>query len=487
MMRPLQQDCDEHFEPVIQRNRGVMMGGILAMACLLGQAGCPAHSRQETMSRVPEPKPHGLARRNQRAPTPQQSARPRPTPTPLVYADYFEDATLRLDLLHEGNSERETYRLAGLVREGPWPGSKRVLLDPDRYGLHWMTVRDKASGREICSHGYGSLFSEWQTTDEAKVKRLALQESQRIPMPRRPVRIEFSSRGKDGGFHPVAAFDFDPGDKAIRSFHRDPAVRVVALHRAGPPAVKLDILIVPDGYRRQDEAKMLADARRFAGVFLASEPFSRHRDDINIWLVTAFSKDRGVSEPRKGRLLDTAVGLSFNTFDSPRYMMTVKNAALRRIAAHAPYDQLYLMANTSRYGGGGIYNLYSTFPADNEYSEYVFIHEFGHSFGGLGDEYYSSPVSTNEMYPLGVEPWEPNLTRWMGHHLKWKPTRGVPLPTPPDRKKYGSVVGLFEGAGYTGKGMYRPALDCKMFSKAHRPFCPVCMSAVERRISRYTH
>ncbi len=455
------------------------------MACFLMVAGCPAGSGNQTRSRIPEPKPHGLARPAQRSQTPRAGLRAGAAKGPLRFADYFEDRTLRLDFVHEGDWHHETYRLAGLVTEGPWPGSKTVLLDPDDYGLHWMLVRDKLTGRAIFSQGYGSLFSEWQTTEEAKKTRARLAESQRIPVPKRPVVVELSSRGRDGRFRKVASFDIDPGDEHIRPFAADPNIKVLALHQSGKPATKLDVLIVPDGYRKEDEAKMLADGRRFARVFLASPPYAKHTDEINVWLVVAFSKDRGVSEPRKGRLLDTAVGLSFNTFDSPRYMMTVKNGALRRVAAHAPYDQLYLMANTSRYGGGGIYNLYSTFPADNEYSEYVFIHEFGHSFGGLGDEYYSSPVSTNEMYPPGVEPWEPNLTRWIGHRLKWKVTAGVPIPTPPDKKRYGNVVGLFEGAGYTGKGMYRPALDCKMFSKAHRPYCPVCMSAVERRIARY--
>ena len=168
--------------------------------------------------------------------------------------------------------------------------------------------------------------------------------------------------------------------------------------------------------------------------------------------------------------------------------MTEKNLALRHLAAHAPYDALYLMANTSRYGGGGIYRLYATFPSDNEYSPYVFIHEFGHSFAGLADEYYDSSVSydDSDFYPKGVEPWEPNITRFLGGRFKWRAqvSPGVPIPTPNERR-YRGKVGLFEGAGYSAKGLYRPELDCKMKGKSHTPFCRVCAAAIGRMIAQY--
>ncbi|MCD6498806.1 MAG: peptidase M64 [Deltaproteobacteria bacterium] len=404
-----------------------------------------------------------------------------------VFSRDLKDQTLRVDVLHRGDVRHETYALTQMVLEGPWAGSTKVLLDPDDFGAYRFEVVERATGTVLYSRGYSSLFGEWQTTDEAKHKVVELPESLRFPLPRRPFLLRLYSRKRNGKMALVQQFDLSAADRRIRRFAPMAAVEVLALHRAGDPHHKLDVAIIGDGYRRQDRAKLVADARRFAAIFLSTTPFSEHRSDINLWLVIAPSKDAGVSEPRKGLLRKTAVGLSFNTFGSPRYMMTVDHDALRRVAAHAPYDELYLMANTSRYGGGGIYNLYSTFPSDNEYSAYVFMHEFGHTFGGLGDEYYSSPVATNDMYPPGVEPWEPNLTRYLGGRLKWRSmvTPHTPLPTPPDPKRYGGVVGLFEGAGYTGKGMYRPSLDCKMFSKAHRDYCLVCRRAVERRISRY--
>ncbi len=454
---------------------------VTALAAILPPCSAQARKGPARRPRAARPGPAIAAP----SPVARPVARRPAPPLPDRYETWFEDSTLRLVLRHVGTSRTERWELAGLVREGPWPGSRTVLRDPDDLGQHWLRVLDRATGQEIYSRGFGTLFYEWQTTEEAEKAERAFGESLRIPFPKRPVTVELSSRDRKGRFQVVTRFEVDPNRDRIEVFRPDPAVRVEALHRAREPARALDVVFVPEGYPKAQEEKMLADARRFAWIFLHTEPFVRHKDEINLWLVVAFSREVGISEPLKGRRLDTILGFSFDALGSPRYLMAESDERLRKVAAHAPYDQLYVMVNTARYGGGGIYNLYSTFPVDNEYSEYVFIHEFGHTFAGLGDEYYSSPVATNDMYPPGVEPWEPNLTRWLGRKLKWKVAPGVPLPTPP-AEKYAGVVGLFEGAGYTGKGMYRPALDCKMFSKAFQPFCPVCMAAVERRLSRYT-
>jgi hypothetical protein len=204
------------------------------------------------------------------------------------------------------------------------------------------------------------------------------------------------------------------------------------------------------------------------------------------------------------------------------------------------------MVNSARYGGGGIYNLYCTFTADNQWSPYVFLHEFGHHFAALADEYYTSSVSYNDFYPPGIEPIEPNLTALLDpSKIKWKSlvTPGTPLPTPWEKatfdemdlgyqkvreatnrkigeasrsgapakevedlkeaaenlsrdhsakidayllkSSYVNKIGAFEGAGYTSKGLYRPSLDCIMFSKGTKPFCAVCRQAIERVIDYY--
>ncbi len=403
----------------------------------------------------------------------------------------FLDETLRVDLFHKGDADpgTEQYVLDEMINEGMgWPGSRTVLIDPDDLGEHRFEVRDRESCKLLFSHGFGSLFSEWRTTKEARKKKRTFHESVRFPRPRRPFVLEVQSRGRDNVMRPVSSFVLDPDDAVDAVDPGGGKVKPVKLHGKREPHKALDVLIIADGYTKAEEEKALMDGRRFAEVLLSDPVFVPHRDEINIWLLAPPSRDSGVTEPRKGIELDTPVGLSFNTLNSPRYMMTLENKKMRTWAALAPYDQLYLMSNTSRYGGGGIYNFYSTFPADNEYSEYVFIHEFGHSFGGLGDEYYSSPVATSDYYPEGVEPWEPNLTRFLKGRFKWSDmvSKETPVPTPPDAERFGDVVGLFEGGGYIGKGMYRPALDCTMFSKAFQDFCPVCTRAMRRRLTRYT-
>lgn len=432
------------------------------------------------------------------APTPVERARPAPgrgpgarrvlRSGPVTFDGFFRPTTLRVDLVHRGSATTEAYRVVGLVREGVWAGSRRHLLDPFGYGAHRFEIRDAVSGALLYSRGYSSLFGEWRSTRDAKRRSRSFSESIRIPLPRRAVVLAIYSRQRSGRFARVFQKRLEGTGAGVRRWTRDPAVRVVVLHQGAPMAHAVDIAILGDGYTAREADKLLADARRFTRVLLANPTFGPHRRQINVRLVQLASPASGVSEPRKGRVLQTPLGLSFDTFSSPRYLMTEKNLALRRAAAHAPYDALYLMANTSRYGGGGIYNLYAAFPSDNEYSAYVFIHEFGHSFAGLADEYYDSSVSydDSEFYPKGVEPWEPNITRFLRGQLKWRAqiSRGVPVPTP-NLPRYRGKVGLFEGAGYTAKGLYRPALDCKMKGKGHTPFCGVCARAIGRMIALY--
>ena len=296
--------------------------------------------------------------------------------SPPVFAKDFQDRTLRVDLVHRGMADpaTERFEVERLVLEGgAWPGSRTVLVDPDDFGIHRFDVREKSTGRLLFRHGFGSLFSEWQTTGEAKKKARAFSESVRFPQPRRPFILEMFTRRKDNTMRRVSRFELDPS-RAVAG--KDPSggtVKPKRVHGKRPPHRALDVLLIADGYTASEREAAERAGRRFAEVLLNTPPFARHREAINFWVLAPPSKGSGVSEPRKGLELDTPVGLSFNALGSPRYMMTLENKKLRAWAALAPYDQLYLMANTSRYGGGGIYNLYSTFPADNEFSEYVFV------------------------------------------------------------------------------------------------------------------
>jgi hypothetical protein len=451
---------------------------LLALLFLL--SACPAASPPQ---RPVAPPPATPVERDR-----PDAARPAGRPVPVTFAGFFEPRTLRIDLTHEGNRTQETYRVDALVREGAWAGSTTKLVDPLDYGVHRFEIRDAATTSLLYTRTYASIFQEWQTTDEAKVKRKGFSESLRLPLPRAAFELTIFSRvPSTNGWREVFRKALDPRGGAVTDWKADPALVPVVLHESGPASRRLDILILGDGYTAAEKEKFLRDARRFTQTLLEDPSFGAMKGRYNVRALFAPSLDSGVSEPRKGLNRRTALGLSFNTFDSERYLMTEANLDLRRLAAHAPYEALYLMANTSRYGGGGIYNLYATFPSDNEYDAYVFIHEFGHSFGGLGDEYYDSDTAYSDMYPRGVEPWEPNLTAFLKGVFKWKAlvTPGTPIPTPHTVDREKGVVGLFEGAGYAAKELFRPQWNCKMKGKGHVPFCKVCGNGVARMIELY--
>ncbi len=406
---------------------------------------------------------------------------------PLRYQDWFKDTALRIELDHIGTRGFEKFALKRLVEEPIWPGARVHLVDPTGYGKYRFQVFDKAGKELIYSRGYCTLFGEWLTTREAASGMVrSMPEPLRMPMPRAPVTLEIAVRDdKTGDFQPIQSLDIDP--TAYNVHRHAPAWEVEALHGEGLPVDRtVDIVIVPDGYTRAEEQKMLADARRFAAVLLGHAPFDRHKEEIAVRLVKAFSEESGPDEPRKGLFRDTAVHTTFDTFGSPRYLTTYDMEALRHTSAAAPYDTIIVMVNTNRYGGGGIYNWYSIFPSDSEYDEYVLLHEFGHGFGALGDEYFASATGYDEdaFYVTGVEPWEPNLTiKKTREEIKWGHliAADTPIPTP-DEPEFDDAVGLFEGGGYKAKGIYRPTRDSKMFHKGMLPFGPVNEAAIERVI-----
>ena len=395
---------------------------------------------------------------------------------------------LRIDLHHGGNQDKEWAAIDTVMREGQWPGSRTHLLDQPDYGKYRFMVEDSATGKPLFSQGFSTLFGEWQTTDEAKLVTRVFHETVRFPEPAGLFQLVLYSRGKKGKLKEFFRQELNPASHLVRTAAPGSA-ETMDLHVPRAPATCLDLVIVADGYEARHAEKARRDLARFAKVLLETRPFSRHAEAICLRGVLPTAAATGPDEPRKGLFTAPPAGTSFNTFDSARYLTTLDNKALRDLAGQVPYDALMVMANSSRYGGAGIYNFFSIFVADNEYDEYVFIHEFGHGFAGLGDEYYTSLVAYSDFYPRGVEPWEPNVTAALdgAGEVKWRAllTPEVHLPTP-EEERYADVVGVFEGAGYSAKGLFRPALDCKMFSKKRKDFCPVCMTAVEAMISFYT-
>lgn len=409
----------------------------------------------------------------------------------IDYDTYFLNKTIRIDLIHTSDGLEDYLALDEIRIEGEWPGTRRYLIDPFNYGAYRFRVFDLRSGRLIFSQGYATLFGEWLTTEEAlQGMSKAMSESIRFPMPKAPVKIFIDKRDKESGkFVQFFEMELDPASHLI-STEKKYNFETLTLLQNGPPEQKVDIVIIPDGYREREIRKLKDDLFRFVTYFFRHEPFKSMKDRFNIRAVLAFSRESGTDEPRKGLFKDTILNTTFNTLDSERYLTTLDNKTMRDIASLVPYDTIYIMVNTSRYGGGGIYNFYSVFPSDNEYSEYVFIHEFGHGFGGLGDEYYDSPTTYDEenFYKEGVEPWEPNITAQTSRNrIKWGELIDPMTPVPtPQTFQYHNKVGLFEGAGYKAKGLYRSQYDCIMFHKRNIPFCAACMKALVKMIRYYT-
>jgi hypothetical protein len=378
------------------------------------------------------------------------------------------------------------------------------------------------------------MFQEWQTTDEALAGNYrTFHESIRIPYPKNKIQMTISRRDKNMNFREIFSMAIDPNRSTMVNHEKTQfSFAVVPLMKNGDSHRKVDIVIVGDGYRKEDMDKFRKDVKHFNDVMFSTSPFKERKNDFNVWTIEVVSKDSGIDKPDKNIWKSTALGTTYNTFGSARYVLTEENRSLRDICALAPYDFITILVNDNRYGGGGIYNLYTTTytrgdaPEMDWQMDYVYVHEFGHSFGGLADEYYNSEIAYNEMYPKGVEPWEPNITVATDReNLKWRDLvdKDTKIPTPWEKAKFDSLgrekakldrlapdyyekrkplyeaeqnilknpayagkVGTFEGAGYASEGIYRPAIDCRMFSLSLVSFDPVCAAAIMRVIDFYS-
>jgi len=348
-----------------------------------------------------------------------------------------------------------------------------------------LNVRDAATGKLIYSHGYSDLFREWQTTDEAKKLKKAFTETVTMPFPKNKVTIEILKRKRNQSLYSLFKYRIDPNDIQI---NKDTLVgyQTEKIIDSGDPSQMVDIVFIPEGYTSADMEKFKKDARRFASYLMSWAPYKDFADKFNFWIVNAPSLDKGTDLPGKHIWNRTVVNSNFYTFGTDRYLTTQDVYSVRDIAAHAPYDQICILVNTEKYGGGGVYNFYDLCTVDNSSSEFVFCHEFGHSFAGLADEYVEPGLQTASMYSLKAEPWEPNITTLVHFDRKWKKmlSKNTPVPTPMSRAK-DITTGVFEGAGYLEKGIYRPAADCSMRSVKNNSFCSVCQAAIRKKIISY--
>lgn len=402
------------------------------------------------------------------------------------FDNYFLNKTLRIDYYHTGNDSLEYYSIDELIEEPYWGGSHINLIDTFNYGQYKFEVYDYESSKLIYSRGYNTLFNEWKTTDEAKQTWRTFSETVVFPYPKSKVAVKFYSRNKQNLWDLVFTYNVDPGNYFI-SKGLKLKYNTFKVLNTGNSAQKLDIVIIPDGYTKGEMKQFHKDCEKVVGWFLHARPFSENKDKINIWGVEAISEDRGTDLPGENIWKNTLLNTNFYTFDSERYLTTSHNKAVRNVAANVPYDQIFIMVNTKKYGGGGIFNMWTIISAGHSAAPFLTLHEFGHAFAGLADEYYTSDVSVENYHPLDIEPWESNITTLVDFKSKWEYmiNDSIPVPTPM-RKEYFGKVGLFEGAGYVAKGIYRSYHDCTMKSTVYDYFCPICQSAFQRMLDFYT-
>ena len=402
------------------------------------------------------------------------------------FNEWFLPKALRIDYFLTGDSEKQSIYLDGLGEEPFWSGSSNTLIDPFNYGSYKVEVNDKETGKLIYTRGFCTLFQEWQTTDEAKITPKAFEQVARIPFPKKVVNVEFKGRQRDGVFVSLYKFEIDPSSIFIsrESVSKYPVSQIV---NNGSPEHMLDITFIAEGYKLDEMKSFRDDVKRMYDYLISQEPFNRYKDKINIWAIESPSEQSGPDNPGKNIWNKTPVGTTFYTFGTDRYLTTLKFKSVMDVAANAPGDIVYILVNSTEYGGGGVYNHYNVSTAHHRLSDKVFIHELGHGLAGLGDEYYGSEVAYSDFYPKGVEPWEPNLTTLVAFDAKWKTMLepGTPIPTPVD-EIFKDKVGVFEGGGYVNKGVYRPAFNCRMKSNEAKGFCPVCAKAIEEVLKYYT-
>ena len=403
-----------------------------------------------------------------------------------AFEDYFLNKTMRIDYFHTGNYEFEYYSIDEVIEEPFWGGSLINLIDTFNYGKYKFEVYDAISNKLIYSRGYSTLFAEWQNTQEAKYTSRTFNETIIFPYPKKQVKIEFYSRNKKNKWEKKFEYFIDPYNYFIVKERRHRA-KVYDIYISGASNNKLDIVIIPDGYTKDELNKFYNDCNRFANYLLNTSPFKENKNLINIRAIEVISTESGADIPGKDVWKNTALNTSFYTLGTERYLMSNAYKIVRDYASNTWYDQIYILVNTNQYGGGGIYNYYSVCTSDNKLANFVFIHEFGHSFAGLADEYYTSDVSVENFYPLDVEPWEPNITTLVDFKSKWENllSKDIPVPTP-DIMLYNGQIGVFEGAGYSAKGIYRPFRDCHMKSASYGNFCPVCKNAIIRMLKFYS-
>jgi len=475
-------------------------------------------------------------------------AAPAPQAAPS-FDEFFVDKALRVDLNQSGDAKSESVAVRRMVEEPIWPESKAGLIPPFDYGRYVFKVYDAASNRLIFTRGFDTMFAEYKTTSPALAGTARVFErSVRFPLPKRPVLFVVEQRDRRNLLRPVFDRIIDPADYHIVREKPAPGDWVYEACLTGDPHDRVDFVFLAEGYVGADRDKFKSDVDRMTAALFTIEPYKSLRDRFNVRAVFRPSADRGMDEPRQRSYRKTVLGASFNAFDLDRYMLIEDDHLMHDLAAQVPHDVIAVLVNSPRYGGGSIALDYCVTTVDHPASAQVFVHELGHSFAYLADEYYESEVSYNDFYPKGIEPLEPNITALLDPaRVKWADllAPGIAVPTgygkdrvealqagrresradrakalegakkrkasgreiqeiearfkaadqaltakiEAVRREYASLadkVGVFEGAGYASKGLYRSMIHCLMIDNPKNEFCRVCQRAIARMIEFYS-
>jgi hypothetical protein len=448
------------------------------------------------------------------------------------FADHFHQRTMRVDYFHTGGMGEEILSLDRVVSDGEWAGSLTRLVDDTNLGKYLFEVVDPETDDVLYSRGFASIYGEWETTPESGRSYGTFHESLRFPWPKRPIRVVLQKRDENGEFKEIWSVPLDPDSRFVNPAAPPVEGRLWSVMENGPPTSKVDLVLLGEGYAASEMEKFHADAERLVEKLFDTEPFKSRKSDFNVWAIDLPAGESGVNRPHVAEFRRTPVSAEYNIFDSERYLLTFDNRRLRDVLSAAPYEFVEILVNEEQYGGGGIYNFQATTAVDTDFADYIFVHEFGHHFAGLADEYYSSSVAYETGADSRPEPWEPNVTALHDPaELKWgdlvEPE--TPLPTPWDKDTYedhaqsiqarrqalidsqapeaefdalfeeqrkierellhamrhSGHVGAFEGAMYETHGLYRSETDCIMFTRIDY-FCRVCRRAIERVIDLYS-
>jgi len=441
-------------------------------------------------------------------------------------------ATMRVDFYHTGNHEMEVFSLDQVILEPlPWTGNMHQPVDKTSRGKYLFEIVAPDSTEVAWSRSFSSIYGEWETIGEARTMNRTFHESLRFPAQDSEFEVVLKKRGLGNAFEEIWRITIDPNDYLVHHESAAYAEHVVAIVNSGDPAEKVDLLLLGDGYTADEQDAFIAKAHELTDALFSTSPFKERKSDFNVWALAPAAAESGVSRPSTNTYRDTPAGATYDAFRSERYILTAENKAMRRIASSTPYDFIEILTNTDVYGGGGIYGLYSTAAANSEWAAYLFVHELGHHFAGLADEYYTSPVEYEAPDEI-TEPYEPNVTALLDpDNLKWRNlvAPDTPLPTfwPKEtyethslayqkkraqmraedvpesemnalfrdtrdyvndlfsKSEYRDAVGAFEGANYEAQGYYRSEQNCIMFTRID-DFCTVCAEAIGKVIDEYT-